>query len=171
MGTPCWVPCSAGDWTWSRIDMNTTWLIAMASTLASFSTISGRTDWFDFEVTRELNRDNTCVLPHDLFTVRNIQKEAEFYAIQGLIHLCDSVISETHDKQEKQLIVPKCTVTGGWLLTSTSILNNSLLVLTSSQEEMALINQSQKPVIKLLYNRSNNKYSYTKWVLSSLILS
>jgi len=90
-------------------------------------------------------RDNTCVLPHDLFTVRNIQKEAEFYAIQGLIHLCDSVISETHDKQEKQLIVPKCTVT----------------VLTSSQEEMALINQSQKPVIKLLYNRSNNKYSYT----------
>ena len=40
-----------------------------------------------------------------------------------------------------------------------------VLVITSQAEETALINQSKKPVIKLLYNRSNNKYSYTKWVL------
>jgi len=90
-------------------------------------------------------RDNTCVLPSDLFTVRHIQKEAEFYSIQGLIHLCDAFISETHDKQDAQIITPKCTVT----------------VLTSQMEEEGLINQSDKPVIKLLYNRSNNKYSYT----------
>ncbi|KAG2470343.1 BACD3 protein, partial [Polypterus senegalus] len=34
-------------------------------------------------------------------------------------------------------------------------------VITSSKEEQRLIATSNKPAVKLLYNRSNNKYSYT----------
>ncbi|XP_025256591.1 BTB/POZ domain-containing adapter for CUL3-mediated RhoA degradation protein 3 isoform X3 [Theropithecus gelada] len=34
-------------------------------------------------------------------------------------------------------------------------------VITSSKEEQKLIATSNKPAVKLLYNRSNNKYSYT----------
>ncbi|XP_065745589.1 BTB/POZ domain-containing adapter for CUL3-mediated RhoA degradation protein 3 [Phocoena phocoena] len=35
-------------------------------------------------------------------------------------------------------------------------------VITSSKEEQKLIATSNKPAVKLLYNRSNNKYSYTR---------
>ena len=88
------------------------------------------------------------VLPNDVFAVRNIQKEAQFYSIQGLVSVCDEFIADVDDKiEEAETVTPKCVIT----------------VLTSATEESALINQSNKPVIKLLYNRSNNKYSYTKW--------
>lgn len=88
-------------------------------------------------------RDNNVILPSDTFTVRNIRNEAQFYSIQNLIDMCDEIINDKYDLNEP--IIPKCSVT----------------VITSSAEETALINQSKKPVVKLLYNRSNNKYSYT----------
>ena len=92
-------------------------------------------------------RDQSVVLPNDVFAVRNIQKEAQFYSIQGLVSVCDEFIADVDDKiEEAETVTPKCVIT----------------VLTSATEESALINQSNKPVIKLLYNRSNNKYSYTK---------
>jgi len=84
------------------------------------------------------------VLPVDIIQIQNIQKEAEFYSIQGLVDLCKHAVTDDSGKND-QLVVPKCSVT----------------VITSQAEETALINQSKKPVIKLLYNRSNNKYSYT----------
>ena len=34
-------------------------------------------------------------------------------------------------------------------------------VITSLDEEHLIVSSSTKPVIKLLYNRGNNKYSYT----------
>uniref|UniRef100_A0A6G1RUQ5 TNF alpha induced protein 1 n=1 Tax=Hypotaenidia okinawae TaxID=2861861 RepID=A0A6G1RUQ5_9GRUI len=37
----------------------------------------------------------------------------------------------------------------------------SIPIITSPKEEERLIESSMKPVVKLLYNRSNNKYSYT----------
>lgn len=36
-------------------------------------------------------------------------------------------------------------------------------IITSLREEDRLIESSTKPVVKLLYNRSNNKYSYTRY--------
>jgi len=84
------------------------------------------------------------VLPVDIIQIQNIQKEAEFYSIQGLVDMCKHAVNDDSGKND-QLVVPKCSVT----------------VITSQAEETALINQSKKPVIKLLYNRSNNKYSYT----------
>ena len=37
-------------------------------------------------------------------------------------------------------------------------------LITNSREEQQLISQSHKPVVKLLINRHNNKYSYTRCV-------
>ena len=95
--------------------------------------------------------------------------------------MCDDAINSTFDKNE-QLVVPKCCVTGNFLSffylkirclykkasdqkrhEKKEYLVYMILVITSVTEETALINQSKKPVIKLLYNRANNKYSYTKY--------
>lgn len=37
-------------------------------------------------------------------------------------------------------------------------------LITSAREEQMLISTSVKPVVKLLINRHNNKYSYTRYV-------
>ena len=38
-------------------------------------------------------------------------------------------------------------------------------LVTSAREEQMLISTSAKPVVKLLINRHNNKYSYTRYVI------
>lgn len=38
-------------------------------------------------------------------------------------------------------------------------------LVTSAREEQMLISTSAKPVVKLLINRHNNKYSYTRYIL------
>ena len=90
-------------------------------------------------------RDGTVALPADLYSTQQLYKEASFYAIQGLTDLC-------LEKMESALPAnaasePTCQVP----------------MITSLQEEQALIGQSSRPVVKLLYNRGNNKYSYTRW--------
>ena len=42
-------------------------------------------------------------------------------------------------------------------------------LITSSREEQQLISQSTKPVVKLLINRHNNKYSYTRCVFGGIV--
>ena len=39
-------------------------------------------------------------------------------------------------------------------------------LITSAREEQMLISTSAKPVVKLLINRHNNKYSYTRYLNS-----
>ena len=37
-------------------------------------------------------------------------------------------------------------------------------IITSQKEEQDLVKRTHKPIVKFMYNRSNNKYSYTKYV-------
>ena len=91
-------------------------------------------------------RDGTVALPTDLYSTQQLYKEASFYAVQGLIDLClekmESAMPATAASE------PTCQVP----------------MITSLNEEQALIGQSNRPVVKLLYNRGNNKYSYTRWL-------
>uniref|UniRef100_A0A8C2EMB0 Tumor necrosis factor, alpha-induced protein 1 (endothelial) n=1 Tax=Cyprinus carpio TaxID=7962 RepID=A0A8C2EMB0_CYPCA len=64
--------------------------------------------------------------------------EAKYYQIQGLTDLCQRALQ---DNEEKALCV--------------------IPVITSPKEEERLIQGCVRPVVKLLYNRGNNKYSYT----------
>uniref|UniRef100_A0AAV2MS28 BTB domain-containing protein n=1 Tax=Knipowitschia caucasica TaxID=637954 RepID=A0AAV2MS28_KNICA len=65
--------------------------------------------------------------------------EAKYYLVQGLADECTAAL------QNKETYEPLCKVP----------------LMTSSKEEQRLIATSNKPTVKLLYNRSNNKYSYT----------
>uniref|UniRef100_A0A8C7W499 Tumor necrosis factor, alpha-induced protein 1 (endothelial) n=1 Tax=Oncorhynchus mykiss TaxID=8022 RepID=A0A8C7W499_ONCMY len=64
--------------------------------------------------------------------------ETNHYLIQGLVELCQG---DLQDQKEQSLCV--------------------IPVVTSAKEEERLIQAYTKPVVKLLYKRSNNKYSYT----------
>lgn len=66
--------------------------------------------------------------------------EAKYYLIQGLVNMCQSALQDKKDSYQ-----PVCNIP----------------IITSLKEEERLIESSTKPVVKLLYNRSNNKYSYT----------
>ena len=35
-------------------------------------------------------------------------------------------------------------------------------IITSHKEEQELVKKSKRPIVKFMYNRGNNKYSYTK---------
>jgi len=87
-------------------------------------------------------RDGAVSLPPDAFSIQQLLKEASFYSIQGLVDVCRESI-------ESSLPIPgtnpMCQVP----------------MITSLAEEQTLIAQTSKPVVKLLYNRGNNKYSYT----------
>ena len=85
----------------------------------------------------------------------------KFFYDKGLVDMCKHAVNDDSGKND-QLVVPKCSVTGRDKSQATQSSDMVFLVITSQAEETALINQSKKPVIKLLYNRSNNKYSYTK---------
>ncbi|RXM32780.1 Small G protein signaling modulator 2 [Acipenser ruthenus] len=76
-------------------------------------------------------RDATITLPKSQQEIRELMAEAKYYLIQGL--------------EKKDLYEPVCTIP----------------IVTSLKEEEKLIEACTKPVVKLLYNRSNNKYSYT----------
>lgn len=83
-------------------------------------------------------RDGTLTLPQGRQAVLELLAEARHYQIQGLEELCQTSLQET--KEQPLCVIP---------------------VITCGQEEDRLIQASSKPVVKLLYNRSNNKYSYT----------
>nr|XP_020666397.1 BTB/POZ domain-containing adapter for CUL3-mediated RhoA degradation protein 2 [Pogona vitticeps]XP_020666398.1 BTB/POZ domain-containing adapter for CUL3-mediated RhoA degradation protein 2 [Pogona vitticeps] len=85
-------------------------------------------------------RDNTVALPKNGQEIKELMAEAKYYLIQGLVDLFQAALQD-----KKESYRPVC----------------SIPVITSPKEEERLIESAMKPVVKLLYNRSNNKYSYT----------
>ncbi|MEQ2242008.1 BTB/POZ domain-containing adapter for CUL3-mediated RhoA degradation protein 2, partial [Ilyodon furcidens] len=83
-------------------------------------------------------REGTVTLPKGRQAVQELLAEAKYYRIQGLVELCQNTLQD--NKEQPMCVIP---------------------VITSCKEEEQLIQSSSKPVVKLLYNRSNNKYSYT----------
>uniref|UniRef100_A0A2I3T2V3 BTB/POZ domain-containing protein KCTD7 n=1 Tax=Pan troglodytes TaxID=9598 RepID=A0A2I3T2V3_PANTR len=84
-------------------------------------------------------RDGAVPLPESRREIEELLAEAKYYLVQGLVEECQAAL------QNKDTYEPFCKVP----------------VITSSKEEQKLIATSNKPAVKLLYNRSNNKYSYT----------
>lgn len=85
-------------------------------------------------------RDDTIILPQSRQEIKELMAEAKYYLIQGLVNMCQTALQDKKDSYQ-----PVCNIP----------------VITSLKEEERLIEASTKPVVKLLYNRSNNKYSYT----------
>uniref|UniRef100_A0A8C0FXB8 Potassium channel tetramerization domain containing 10 n=1 Tax=Chelonoidis abingdonii TaxID=106734 RepID=A0A8C0FXB8_CHEAB len=85
-------------------------------------------------------RDGAVPLPESRREIEELLAEAKYYLVQGLVDECQAAL------QNKDAYEPFCKVP----------------VITSSKEEQKLIATSNKPAVKLLYNRSNNKYSYTR---------
>ncbi|XP_008306845.1 BTB/POZ domain-containing adapter for CUL3-mediated RhoA degradation protein 2 [Cynoglossus semilaevis] len=83
-------------------------------------------------------RDGTVILPKGSQAVKELLFEAKYYLIEGLVELCQNTLQDNNEQ-------PLCVIP----------------VVTSRKEEDKLIQSSKKPGVKLLYNRSNNKYSYT----------
>ncbi|XP_069801327.1 BTB/POZ domain-containing adapter for CUL3-mediated RhoA degradation protein 2 [Dendropsophus ebraccatus] len=85
-------------------------------------------------------RDNTIALPKNRHEIKELMAEAKYYLIQGLVDKCQAALQDKNESYEAVCNIP---------------------IITSQKEEEKLIESSAKPVVKLLYNRSNNKYSYT----------
>ncbi|XP_007900026.1 BTB/POZ domain-containing adapter for CUL3-mediated RhoA degradation protein 3 isoform X2 [Callorhinchus milii] len=83
-------------------------------------------------------RDGAVPLPETNREIEELLAEAKYYLVQGLVEECQAAF-------QKETYEPFCKVP----------------VITSNKEEQRLIATSNKPAVKLLYNRSNNKYSYT----------
>lgn len=83
--------------------------------------------------------EGAVVLPKSTQALKELMTEAKYYRLQGLVLLCHSTLQKERPEQ------PLCAVP----------------LVTSRKEEERLISSSTKPVVKLVYNRSNNKYSYT----------
>ncbi|XP_039271238.1 BTB/POZ domain-containing adapter for CUL3-mediated RhoA degradation protein 3-like [Styela clava] len=85
-------------------------------------------------------RDGSIVLPDSRYEIAELLAEAKYYLIQGLITQCDQAL-----RQKSMELDPICRVP----------------LVTSIKEEQELVKRTNKPVVKFMYNRSNNKYSYT----------
>ncbi|XP_053313131.1 BTB/POZ domain-containing adapter for CUL3-mediated RhoA degradation protein 2 [Spea bombifrons] len=85
-------------------------------------------------------RDDAIALPKNRHEIKELMAEAKYYLIQGLVDRCQTALQDKNDSYEAVCNIP---------------------IITSPKEEEKLIESSAKPVVKLLYNRSNNKYSYT----------
>lgn len=83
-------------------------------------------------------RDGRVALPKGRQAVQELLVEAKHFLVQGLVELCQNSLQG--NKEQPMCVIP---------------------VVTSIKEEEKLIQSSTKPVVKLVYNRSNNKYSYT----------
>lgn len=85
-------------------------------------------------------RDDTIALPKNRHEIKELMAEAKYYLIQGLVDKCQAALQDKNESYKAVCNIP---------------------IITSPKEEEKLIESSAKPVVKLLYNRSNNKYSYT----------
>merc|ERR1719193_1002266 len=89
-------------------------------------------------------RDGAVPLPDTRRELEELLAEAKYYCIEMLEQECDSLLGHFRDSHGD--VVPICRVP----------------LITSPREEQALISaNNMKPVVKLLINRHNNKYSYT----------
>merc|ERR1712001_620764 len=90
-------------------------------------------------------RDGDVPVPDFRREVQELQAEAKYYCIEELSELCEKSL-KTMKKESHPDVEPICRVP----------------LITSLKEEQALIqSNAMKPVVKLLINRHNNKYSYT----------
>merc|ERR1719400_440899 len=90
-------------------------------------------------------RDGNVPLPETRTELSELRAEAKYFCVDELADACEKGMNDKdangHD------VVPVCRVP----------------LITSQREEQALINAcATKPVVKLLINRHNNKYSYTE---------
>jgi len=85
-------------------------------------------------------RDGTVPLPVNTTDIEEILAEAKFYCISGLVNLCDKAL-----ESRNAVMNPICQVP----------------FITSEEERKQFIANATKPVVELLINRHNNKYSYT----------
>jgi len=89
-------------------------------------------------------RDSAVPLPETRREIQELLAEAKYYCIDELEQECMSLLGSIGDSRSD--VVPICRVP----------------LITSPREEQALISANQmRPVVKLLINRHNNKYSYT----------
>jgi len=85
-------------------------------------------------------RDGSVSLPETKKECLELHAEAKYYCIDDLVEVVEEQLAKLKDEHH-----PICRVP----------------VITSLDEEHLIVSTSSKPVIKLLYNRGNNKYSYT----------
>ncbi|XP_054263957.1 BTB/POZ domain-containing adapter for CUL3-mediated RhoA degradation protein 3-like [Macrosteles quadrilineatus] len=85
-------------------------------------------------------RDGLVPLPDNCKEMAELLAEAKYYCISELAGACEQALLKKEREAE-----PICRVP----------------LITSQKEEQILINSTPKPVVKLLINRHNNKYSYT----------
>ncbi|XP_020708177.1 BTB/POZ domain-containing adapter for CUL3-mediated RhoA degradation protein 3 [Athalia rosae] len=85
-------------------------------------------------------RDGSVPLPESVKEMAELLAEAKYYCISELAESCEQALQRKEREAE-----PICRVP----------------LITSQREEHLLISNTTKPVVKLLINRHNNKYSYT----------
>jgi len=85
-------------------------------------------------------RDGCVPLPESAKQMAELLAEAKYYCISELAESCEQALLKRERDAE-----PICRVP----------------LITSQKEEQLLISSTSKPVVKLLINRHNNKYSYT----------
>merc|ERR1719369_1106033 len=89
-------------------------------------------------------RDGSIPLPEQKRELAELLAESKYYCIEELTQACEASMSKLGDSDTD--LLPICRVP----------------LITSHKEELALISTNQtKPIVKLLINRHNNKYSYT----------
>lgn len=85
-------------------------------------------------------RDDSVPLPDNQRDLQELMTEARYYCISELVEQCESGLRQWETEKQAVCQVP---------------------LITSQREEQLLIQSTSRPVIKLLVNRHNNKYSYT----------
>lgn len=85
-------------------------------------------------------RDGMVTLPETSKDIADLLTEAKYYCISSLVESCEQALKLKHREVD-----PICRVP----------------LITSHKEEQLLLSSTTKPVVKLLINRHNNKYSYT----------
>jgi len=85
-------------------------------------------------------RDGSIVIPEGKCELAELLAEAKYYLLQELVSQCEIALKRKVDD-----IDPICRVP----------------IVTSPNEENELLSKTAIPIVKFLYNRSNNKYSYT----------
>ncbi|XP_078484594.1 BTB/POZ domain-containing adapter for CUL3-mediated RhoA degradation protein 3 [Ciona intestinalis] len=85
-------------------------------------------------------RDGSITLPDNRYEIAELLAEAKYYLIQGLVTQCEASLERKNQDAD-----PICRVP----------------IVTSPKEEQELVRKTSKPIVKFMYNRGNNKYSYT----------
>jgi len=92
-----------------------------------------------FGVILNFLRDGSVPLPKSRYELQELLAETKYFLVTALT---EQIETELKRREE---VEPICRVP----------------LITSNREEQLLISATQKPVVKLLCNRHNNKYSYT----------